>query len=757
MADEIALDASRRLAEDYTPEQAAAALEANQTVGVPIETAIRRPSDVLKLKARMMDIPSSEIAKLSPALADFMTDPWNAAVAKDDIPHLMAFESADREPEFLMNIARGIGNRINTLTGNALQAIATVTDELAKLEGTVRGESTVLPEAERGTNITRDVSNALRQVGIAVEEGQAYDYIPQYTFERMLADPTPSNIAGLIIEQGGVSVPDMLAAMYALPAYTTAFAHEMAANRAKNNGGGAVDVGDLAAMLPAATAIALIDRFSTMGMFGALADQKVVAGVGQVAKEIGKSTVREGGTEAVQGYMEYSAETVGTKRGFSPLDAVVQASQEAFVGAGVGGGVRAVTATRQAVVNRQTRKTVRNIESQLAQGTLDQRLDALQQVKLRQMSPPKFREYIRAATKGANLYLDPGVLEAAADAGIAAIDDAARDGTDIPISYEEVANLIDEPEKLKLIRPFLKTSVSQLSTNELTELDSALEELVRKEAEDRKDQSELDSLEDDLVTQMLDTGRMPPKGATFAASTVIRYLTTARERLRALGQEVSLGQLAADMGLRIVRRPDATDEVDMQQSRMDQTQTPEFKAWFGDSKVVDEQGRPLVVYHGTTADFETFVTTGDAGIFGEGAYFTSSPDVAANYAGRQPGARTIPAYVAVKRPFLTDMNSPMTPAEADRIRASGEYDGVLAKDKNGYVQVIAFRPEQIKSAIGNNGQFDPNDPNILRQRQYIDENGNEVTVTLTPEQALADVTNRRDNLKKLLKCVSSKK
>ena len=31
-----------------------------------------------------------------------------------------------------------------------------------------------------------------------------------------------------------------------------------------------------------------------------------------------------------------------------------------------------------------------------------------------------------------------------------------------------------------------------------------------------------------------------------------------------------------------------------------------FYKWFGDSKVVDEQGRPLVVYHGTNAEFDTF-------------------------------------------------------------------------------------------------------------------------------------------------------
>ena len=68
---------------------------------------------------------------------------------------------------------------------------------------------------------------------------------------------------------------------------------------------------------------------------------------------------------------------------------------------------------------------------------------------------------------------------------------------------------------------------------------------------------------------------------------------------------------------------------------------PEFKAWFGDwendpanaSKVVDENGEPLVVYHGTNSDFNTFKfdkTT--IGTFGKGFYFTNDRDFALNYA-----------------------------------------------------------------------------------------------------------------------------
>jgi len=51
--------------------------------------------------------------------------------------------------------------------------------------------------------------------------------------------------------------------------------------------------------------------------------------------------------------------------------------------------------------------------------------------------------------------------------------------------------------------------------------------------------------------------------------------------------------------------------------------SPEFKKWFGNSGVVDEQGRPLVVYHGTpNAIFEEFRTP---------AYFTPNKEYAEKY------------------------------------------------------------------------------------------------------------------------------
>jgi hypothetical protein len=89
------------------------------------------------------------------------------------------------------------------------------------------------------------------------------------------------------------------------------------------------------------------------------------------------------------------------------------------------------------------------------------------------------------------------------------------------------------------------------------------------------------------------------------------------------------------------------------------TQTPEFKEFFGTSKVVDASGKPLIVYHGTTtlADFNEFKVGG--GMFGEGVYTTNNPETASNFAfvsTRQPnkpsGARVFPLFMNVENPLV---------------------------------------------------------------------------------------------------------
>lgn len=197
-----------------------------------------------------------------------------------------------------------------------------------------------------------------------------------------------------------------------------------------------------------------------------------------------------------------------------------------------------------------------------------------------------------------------------------------------------------------------------------------------------------------------------------------------------------------------------TGEERMQRA---QQETPEFKNWFGESQVVDEQGKPLVVYHGTSApDFTSFRTKTGYN-YGPGAYFTPEPIRASEYAETRTGSRVYPAYVSLKKPYRVTSDATVQdigykirkdPANAELLNklmdkydarnsdilGNGEignawlreqgYDGII-KERNRYtedgfvpeiVEVIAFNPEQVKSAIANRGTFSPESSDIRYQR-----------------------------------------
>ena len=172
-----------------------------------------------------------------------------------------------------------------------------------------------------------------------------------------------------------------------------------------------------------------------------------------------------------------------------------------------------------------------------------------------------------------------------------------------------------------------------------------------------------------------------------------------------------------------------------------QTETENFKRWFGDSKVVDAQGKPLVVYHGTERDFDGF-KVGSALGWGRGIYFTDNQEYT-----REFGDRTVAAYVKIENPWRGGIPDGIESTNAwraiadrwdyfedawqedsgfvgDVLRELG-YDGVIAKDSNDVdgLEVVAFRPTQIKSATGNSGAFDPNNPSILFSKRVDEKTG----------------------------------
>ena len=338
---------------------------------------------------------------------------------------------------------------------------------------------------------------------------------------------------------------------------------------------------------------------------------------------------------------------------------------------------------------------------------------------------------------------------------------------------------------------------------------------------------------------------VPERPAEGTAKVSTEHLAGAAQRLEAARESKTAQHLAAksDQGGLF----DSSFEPSTLYKRT--TETPEFKTWFGDSKVVDEKGEPKVVYHGSkNGDIEIFKApsyfsdnSSEADAYSgihdamrakkygrlypevelprgykegdlvvearsdfdldredreslEGKIF-SVGDVLATYQGgklryvkgfhsadngkwgdeyaehvtrgdsehlsenkKEAAAKiqslgggksgaTYPVYLNIKNPkilswsegnIFADRWGPETKEKAEKLiekyKKEG-HDGIktdsdaaalataMGENVGEVTNWIPFRPEQIKSAIGNRGTFDPNNPNILYKRPV---NGNEL-------------------------------
>ena len=203
------------------------------------------------------------------------------------------------------------------------------------------------------------------------------------------------------------------------------------------------------------------------------------------------------------------------------------------------------------------------------------------------------------------------------------------------------------------------------------------------------------------------------------------------------------------------------------EARLRVVDTPAFKKWFGES-VVTENGKPgsnpMVVYHGTTDDFNAFKNSNWSYFAANPEYataFATVEDLARNQYTIQQGAGTVmPVYLSIQN--LLDFSefhlSEITPDDFnmflkgkgidfnikskfkdkvwailrrynDEIQEAASiagYDGITMDEdvyilpdepvlKEGKITTkayIAFSPNQIKSATGNTGAFDATNPDI---------------------------------------------
>ena len=154
-----------------------------------------------------------------------------------------------------------------------------------------------------------------------------------------------------------------------------------------------------------------------------------------------------------------------------------------------------------------------------------------------------------------------------------------------------------------------------------------------------------------------------------------------------------------------------------------QVRTKAFKDWFGDwendpknaSKVVDENGEPLVVYHTSDVNFSTFDlnkrNSKDPGYYGKGFYFYTKPS---NLGLENPVTKAY--FLNVRTPLIqqsgdysnTGKELP-TNNDGSIIRYNDSDSANIVEDID---QITANNPNQIKSATDNNGMFSTENDDI---------------------------------------------
>lgn len=161
-----------------------------------------------------------------------------------------------------------------------------------------------------------------------------------------------------------------------------------------------------------------------------------------------------------------------------------------------------------------------------------------------------------------------------------------------------------------------------------------------------------------------------------------------------------------------------------------------FRTWFGDSKVVDDNGRPMVVYHGTGQVFTKFdpKKLGSDSAYTElskfGFFFTPDVDAAFDYAtstdsGNPEKVATptvMPVYLRLAQPYgltsvewnewANDPGSIDVDAIKEELQSKG-YDGlhILGLDDEPDEYAV-FDPGQVKHATKNSGRFDSDSDDI---------------------------------------------
>lgn len=822
-----ALQQSLTQALKVAPQQAATTQQLANASGLP-QDVVERNKDAVQQQVKLRELQS--LLAASPILARQMQDENFAKLAHSDANTLSTIERLWRGTSSGVNIGfgmgfAGIGDVANIVQRNLSEGFARTF-----LPTPIGGWDKVDNASLAGPMIGQDwqtFGNFLKAQGRQLEIPQ----LQQTFFDQVLAGvgQVASQVTVGALTGGGGSA---------------AFLYGQGANamtekvQGDNASQGAKDL----AVLGGAGVTALTEKWALDKLLGPMA-VPIQNQLGAALTRIGIAGASEGAQETIE-----SISQDALRQYLTNPDAEIQvgqAFQEGGVGATVGAIVRSVVEAAAGVRGRAMRQEQQASQAEQSAAFVEQLNKLAAASELLQTSPETFQQFIEAAAEDGgvqDVYIDAkflmqsGMADQLAQLSPAVaqqLPTALATGGTVQIPVGEYAAKIAPTQFAQGLLDHIKTDPQGFSRAEVQEyyqnFQQQLEQEIAQQLDAKAvDQAFIDSKErvkQTVLTELNTLGRF-----TAQKNEVDAALIAARTAVRAAQLGMTPEAFFEQQRVRFAAQNIAGDSFN--QDGQLQTDTPAFKNWFGDSKVANADGKPLVVYHGSGVKFNEFskdllgAFTGATSAKG-GFFFTSSKALAnqfqseaqrkqAPYAeikakinalsdaqfvamskdagdsyyydlpygdpANDPEAfaearadvtrlmldrleqdnstpyiddrsdidkvikkyigneifqtgDTLQVYLSLKNPKVVELEQGSefqedlitnAIAEAktngnDGVIIKGMYDSAAASDKGSNQIVsdiyIAFEPTQIKSATGNAGTFDPNNPNILLQNK----------------------------------------
>ena len=317
-----------------------------------------------------------------------------------------------------------------------------------------------------------------------------------------------------------------------------------------------------------------------------------------------------------------------------------------------------------------------NLSSEQKLKSLDDLIASVQAAKTAQRSPDSIKAFLQEAVgvdeavlipiekaktffqENEELILDlqSKIPDLASD-----IKAALETGNDIPILVSDYVAYFGQYHDQ--LRDDIRNDLDGLSAREIEEqdaneqLNSQADEILSTSAKRQEVEESADRVRDNLLDQIIGSGRASKDVAKKYSSLHRSFSIVLADRLA-----VTPEQAYQRYGLEV--RGAKTKGLNFDQSAP--VLSKEFSKWFGDSKVADDAGAPLVVYHGTgnienIDSFDPKLTGQGNDQLGSGFYFTTAPEAASSYAdavtspttnlGGDTSAGVLPVYLAIKNPI----------------------------------------------------------------------------------------------------------